>query len=98
AHPPLRHKELRRGGAEKTEEKRQRPPPKKNEIMVAAGQHILQQRKECHVRFDASVGVHSQSLVHRHVGNPATASVAYVGYNEVVSLNKLNMQSWTKQQ
>jgi hypothetical protein len=38
--------------------------------------YILQQRKECHVRFDASVGVHSQSLGHRHVGNPATASVA----------------------
>jgi len=36
-----------------------------------------QQRKECHVRFDASVGVHSQSLGHRHVGNPATASVAH---------------------
>jgi hypothetical protein len=33
--------------------------------MVAAGQHILQQRKECHVRFDASVGVHSQSFGHR---------------------------------
>jgi hypothetical protein len=44
--------------------------------VVAAGQHILQQRKECHVRFDASVGVHSQSLGHRHVGNPATASIA----------------------
>ena len=41
-----------------------------------AGQTDLQQRKECHVRFDASVGVHSQSLGHRHVGNPATASVA----------------------
>ena len=38
--------------------------------------YILQQRKECHGRFDASVGVHSQSLGHRHVGNPATASVA----------------------
>jgi hypothetical protein len=45
--------------------------------MVAAGQHILQQRKECHVRFDASVGVHSRSLGHRHVGNPATASIAH---------------------
>jgi hypothetical protein len=40
-------------------------------------QGIAQQRKECHVRFDASVGVHSQSLGHRHVGNPATASVAH---------------------
>jgi hypothetical protein len=39
---------------------------RKEEIMVAAGQHVLQQRKECHVRFDASVGVHSQSLRHRH--------------------------------
>jgi hypothetical protein len=26
-----------------------------------------------HSRFDASVGVHSQSLGHRHVGNPATS-------------------------
>jgi len=40
-------------------------------------ENIGQQRKECHVRFDASVGVHSQSLGHRHVGNPATASVAH---------------------
>jgi len=44
--------------------------------MVAAWFTFAQQRKECHVRFDASVGVHSQSLGHRHVGNPATASVA----------------------
>jgi hypothetical protein len=28
-------------------------------------------------RFEASVGVHSQSLGHRHVGNPITASVAH---------------------
>jgi hypothetical protein len=69
------------GGAEKTYKKTRRPPPKKNEIIVAAGQHILQQRKECHVRSDAFVGVYSQSLGHRHVGNPATASVAHVGQN-----------------
>ena len=35
-----------------------------------------QQRKECHVRFDNSVGVHSQSLGHCHgsAGSPQVSA------------------------
>ena len=71
--------------------------------MVADGQHILQQRKECHVRFDASVGIHSQSLGHRHVGNPATASVAHTlgrnkpGQNEIrAAAERMKNKDWEK--